>query len=84
MYGTVSLIGDLRSTELLVRKPRPGEHECRTSDEAVAPIRMMATQWSDGDVAATLNRMGLPTNPGKNLDRAPCRLLAPSTRHPRV
>jgi hypothetical protein len=28
-------------------------------------IRMMATRWSDEDVAATLNRMGLPTGQGK-------------------
>jgi hypothetical protein len=52
-------------SELRVRKPRPGEHECRTAEEAVAVIRSMATRWSDEDIAATLNRMGLPTGQGK-------------------
>ncbi|HEU0198299.1 MAG TPA: recombinase family protein [Nevskiaceae bacterium] len=52
-------------SELRVRKPKPGEHGCRTSDEAVAVIRSMAARWSDADIAATLNRMGLPTGQGK-------------------
>jgi excisionase family DNA binding protein len=52
-------------SELRVRKPRSGEHECRTSDEAVAVIRSMATRWSDEEIAATLNRMGLPTGQSK-------------------
>lgn len=52
-------------SELRVRKPSSGEHDCRTSEEALAVIRSMATRWSDEDVAATLNRMGLPTGQGK-------------------
>lgn len=52
-------------SELRVRKPRTGEHGCRTSEEAVAVIGSMATRWSDEDIAATLNRMGLPTGQGK-------------------
>lgn len=52
-------------SELRVRKPRTGEHDCRTSEEALAVIRSMATRWSDEDIAATLNRMGLPTGQGK-------------------
>jgi len=52
-------------SELRVRKPRSGEHGCRTSEEAVAVIGSMATRWSDEDIAATLNRMGLPTGQGK-------------------
>jgi hypothetical protein len=52
-------------SELRVRKPRSGEHGCRTSEEAVAVIRSMATRWSDEDIAATLNRMALPTGQGK-------------------
>lgn len=52
-------------SELRVRKPRSGEHDCRTSEEALAVIRSMATRWSDEDIAATLNRMGLPTGQGK-------------------
>ena len=52
-------------SELRVPKPRSGEHGCRTTDEAVAVIDTMATRWSDQDIAATLNRMGLPTGQGK-------------------
>ena len=52
-------------SQLRVRKPKSGEHGCRTSDEALAVIRSMATRWSDQDIAASLNRMGMPTGQGK-------------------
>jgi DNA invertase Pin-like site-specific DNA recombinase len=52
-------------SELRLRKPQTGEHDCRTSDEALAVIRSMASRWSDQDIAATLNRMGLPTGQSK-------------------
>lgn len=52
-------------SELRVRKPKTGEHGCRTSEEAVAVIHSMATRWSDEDIAATLNRMSMPTGQGK-------------------
>jgi excisionase family DNA binding protein len=52
-------------SELRVRKPRSGEHDCRTSEEALAVIQSMATRWSDEEIAATLNRMSLPTGQGK-------------------
>ncbi len=52
-------------SEVRVRKPKSGEHGCRTAEEAVAVIRSMATRWSDEDIAATLNRMALPTGQGK-------------------
>jgi excisionase family DNA binding protein len=52
-------------SQLRVRKPRTGEHGCRTSEEALAVMRSMATRWSDEDIAATLNRMGMPTGQGK-------------------
>lgn len=52
-------------SQLRVRKPKTGEHGCRTSDEAVAVIQSMASRWSDDDIAATLNRMGMPTGQGK-------------------
>jgi excisionase family DNA binding protein len=52
-------------SELRVRKPKSGEHGCRTGDEAIAVIRTMATRWSDEEIAATLNRMNLPTGQGK-------------------
>ena len=52
-------------SELRVRKPKSGEHGCRTSDDAIAVIGRMATEWSDEEIAATLNRMGVPTGQGK-------------------
>jgi len=50
---------------LRVRKPKTGEHGCRTPDEAQAVIRSMAARWSDEHVAASLNRMGIRTGQGK-------------------
>ena len=52
-------------SELRLRKPRTGEHDCSTPDDALAVIRSMASRWSDEDIAATLNRMRLPTGQGK-------------------
>jgi hypothetical protein len=52
-------------SQLRVRKPKFGEHGCRTSDEALAVMRSMASRWSDEDIAASLNRMGMPTGQGK-------------------
>jgi DNA invertase Pin-like site-specific DNA recombinase len=52
-------------SELRIRKPRTGEHGCHTSDEALAVIRSMAGRWSDEHIAASLNRMGLPTGQSK-------------------
>jgi DNA invertase Pin-like site-specific DNA recombinase len=52
-------------SEVRIRKPKSGEHGCRTSEEAVAVISSMATRWSDSDIAATLNRMAMPTGQGK-------------------
>jgi hypothetical protein len=52
-------------SELRVRKPKSGEHGCHTSEEAVAVMRSMAGRWSDQDIAASLNRMGIPTGQSK-------------------
>ena len=52
-------------SELRLRKPRTGEHDCSTPDDALAVIRSMASRWSDEDIAATLNRMRLATGQGK-------------------
>jgi DNA invertase Pin-like site-specific DNA recombinase len=51
-------------SELRVRKPVSGEHSKATSIEADQLIREMATRWSDADIAATLNRLGIPTGQG--------------------
>src|SRR5437660_12809256 len=48
-------------SQLRVRKPKSGEHGCRTPEQALAVMRTMATRWSDVDIAASLNRMGMPT-----------------------
>ena len=52
-------------SQLRLRKPRSGEHGCRTPDEAMAVIRSMAGRWSDEHIAASLNRMGMRTGQGK-------------------
>jgi excisionase family DNA binding protein len=52
-------------SQLRVRKPKSGEHGCRTPDEALGVMRSMASRWSDEDIAATLNRMGMLTGQGK-------------------
>ena len=54
-----------RHTELRTKKPKPGEHGAKTSDEALGVIREMAGRWSDEAVAACLNRMGMRTGQGK-------------------
>jgi len=51
-------------SELRLRKPRSGGHDCITSDEALPVFGSMASRWSDQDIAATLNRMSLPTGQG--------------------
>ena len=61
---TIHWRGDQHS-ELRVRKPRAGEHGCATAEDALAVMRSMAGRWSDEHIAATLNRMGLPTGQGK-------------------
>ena len=52
-------------SELRVRKPKTGEHGCTTPGQTLDVIRSMAGRWSDQDIAASLNRMGMPTGQGK-------------------
>lgn len=52
-------------SELRVRKPQSGEHGCSTAEDALAVMRSMAGRWSDEHIAASLNRMGIPTGQGK-------------------
>jgi len=52
-------------SELRVRKPRTGEHGCATAEDALSVMRSMAGHWSDEHIAASLNRMGIPTGQGK-------------------
>jgi excisionase family DNA binding protein len=53
-------------SQLRIKKPKTGEHGCRTPDEALAVMRSMASRWSDDHIAASLNRMGLRTGQGKS------------------
>ena len=52
-------------SQLRVRKPKTGEHGCQTPDAALAVMARMATRFSDSDIAATLNRLGVRTGQGK-------------------
>lgn len=52
-------------SQLRVRKPRTGEHGCQTPEQALAVMERMATRFSDTDIAATLNRMGVRTGQDK-------------------
>ena len=51
-------------SELRLRKPRSGEHGRRASEEVLAVVRSMSCRWSDQDIAASLNRMGMRTGQG--------------------
>jgi DNA invertase Pin-like site-specific DNA recombinase len=74
-------------SQLRLPKPKSGEHGCRTPEEAMAVIRSMATRWSDTEMVGHGDRRvaesdGHTHRPGKVLDRAPCQLAAPGSRHP--
>ena len=51
-------------SELRLRKPKSGEHGRRVSEEALAVVRSMSCRWSDQNIAASLNRMGMRTGQG--------------------
>jgi Recombinase/Resolvase, N terminal domain/Recombinase zinc beta ribbon domain len=51
-------------SELRVRKPKSGEHGRHTPEQALDVVRSMAGRWSDEEIAASLNRMGLRTGQG--------------------
>ena len=70
-------------SQLRVRKPKSGEHGCRTPEEALAVMRSMATRWSDEDVRVA-EPNGYAHGPRKDLDGPPCRLAAAGARHPRL
>jgi hypothetical protein len=50
-----------RHSELRIKKNALGKHRRCTSVEAIAAIREMAGKFSDQQIAATLNRLGLRT-----------------------
>jgi DNA invertase Pin-like site-specific DNA recombinase len=53
-----------RHSELRVRKNPHGRHSRSTSLEAIEVVRQMAGRFSDEEIAATLNRLGLRTGAG--------------------
>jgi len=62
-------------SQLRVRKPKTGEHGCGTPEAALAVMRDMASRWSGEDIAASLNRMGMPSGqakPGPRIASAQC------------
>jgi excisionase family DNA binding protein len=50
-----------RHSELRVKKNAPGQHRHCTNLEAIEVVRRMAGQFSDEQIAATLNRLGMRT-----------------------
>ena len=58
-------------SQIRVRKPKTGEHGCRTPDEALAVMGRMAGRWPDADIAASLNRMAIRTGQGKTWTARP-------------
>ena len=71
-------------SELRVRKPRTGEHGCATTEDALAVMRSMAGRWSDEHIAASLNRMGMPTGQGKTWTAHRVASVQARARHPRL
>jgi DNA invertase Pin-like site-specific DNA recombinase len=55
-----------RHSELRVKKNEPGKHGRCTSLEAIEVVRQMAGAYPDEQIAATLNRLGLPTGSGNS------------------
>ena len=53
-----------RHSELRVKKNEIGKHRRCTSMDAIGVIRQMAERFSDEQIAATLNRLGLRTGAG--------------------
>jgi excisionase family DNA binding protein len=59
-----------RHSEMRVKKNESGKHRRCTSMDAVGVIRQMAGRFSDEQVAATLNRLGLRTGAGNTWNEA--------------
>jgi excisionase family DNA binding protein len=53
-----------RHSELRIKKSTAGQHRYCTKLEAVEVVRRMAGQFSDEQIAATLNRLGMRTGVG--------------------
>jgi excisionase family DNA binding protein len=59
-----------RHSELRIKKNAPGQHRNCTNLEAVEVVRRMAGQFRDGQIASTLNRLGMRTGAGNTWNEA--------------
>jgi excisionase family DNA binding protein len=59
-----------RHSELRVKKNETGKHRRCTNVDAIGIIRQMAERFSDEQIAATLNRLGLKTGAGNTWNEA--------------
>jgi DNA invertase Pin-like site-specific DNA recombinase len=64
-----------RHTEIRVAKHKRGQNGRRTAPEAVDVVRQMAAQYSDGEIALTLNRLRLKTGTGNTWNETRVRSL---------
>jgi hypothetical protein len=71
-----------RHSELRVRKNPHGRHGRSTSHEAIEVVRQMAGTFSDEEIAATLNRLGLRTGTGNTWSEILVRSARPDRHLP--
>jgi len=64
-----------RHSELRIPKPKPGHHGHCTKPEAVEVVRRMATNYTDEEIAFTLNRLQLRTGVGNTWNEMRVRSL---------
>jgi DNA invertase Pin-like site-specific DNA recombinase len=68
-HGAIALLihwAGGRHSELRVKRNAAGKHGRCTSVEAIEVVRRMAGRFSDEQIAATLNRLALPTGTGNS------------------
>jgi hypothetical protein len=66
---------EVGTTELRVAKHKRGQNERRTASEAIDVVRQMAAQYSDAEIALTLNRLRLKTGTGNTWNEVRVRSL---------
>jgi DNA invertase Pin-like site-specific DNA recombinase len=71
-----------RHSELRVPKPKSGQHGRCTKAEAVDIVRQMAANYTDEEIALTLNRLGLKTGAGNSWNEVRLRSLRSHLRLP--
>ena len=71
-----------RHSELRVPRLKTGHHSRCTKAEAVDIVRQMASEYSDEEIALTLNRLGLKTGVGNTWNEMRVRSLRSYLRLP--